>query len=384
MSLIVGAPTARWPGERRVAVVPSDVARYQKLGVDLRFERGAGEEAGFPDSAFTAVGLPEGLSRDDLLATADLLLAVHPLGENERAGLREGHTVVGLLDPLGDPRAIEDLARRGVTAFALELLPRISRAQPMDALSSQATVAGYKAALLAANNLSKLYPMLITAAGTIAPARVLVLGAGVAGLQAIATSRRLGAVVHAYDIRPAVKEQVESLGARFLELEIDTEEAEAAGGYAREMDEEFYRRQRELLTQAVAGSDAVITTAAVPGRRAPVLVTADMVRAMAPGSVVIDLAAETGGNCELTRAGESVRESGVTVLGPVNLAASLPHHASQMLSHNLRAFVSHLIEDGQIRLDADDEILRETLVARRGEVTSERLRRPAGGAGQTT
>jgi NAD(P) transhydrogenase subunit alpha len=282
--------------------------------------------------------------------------------------------VVGFMDPLGSPEGIRALAGTGATAFAVELVPRITRAQSMDALSSMATIAGYKAVILAADTLPQLFPMLMTAAGTIVAARVFVIGAGVAGLQAIATARRLGAVVEAYDVRPAVKEQVLSLGAKFVELPLAAGDAQDKGGYAKAMDEEFYRRQRETMARVVAQSDVVIATAAVPGRKAPVLITGAMVTGMKPGSVIVDLAAEQGGNCELTRPGESVVRDGVSVLGPVNVAASIPYHASQMYAKNVGNFVRQMVKDGALSIDTADEILRETLVTQGGEVVSPKLR----------
>ena len=301
-------------------------------------------------------------------------------GEMELA--RSGQAVLGLLNPLGNPAAIEQLAAKGLSSFALEFLPRISRAQSMDALTSMATVAGYKAALMAADTIKKMYPMMMTAAGTITPARVFVIGAGVAGLAAIANSHRLGAVVHAYDVRPAVKEQVESLGAKFVELDLGTEEAEGSGGYAQAMDEDFYRRQRELMTQVVAQSDVIITTALIPGTQAPMLITREAVEGMGPGSVIIDLAAEGGGNCELTQAGQTVEAHGVTLMGPVNLASSIPYHASQMYARNLTAFLENLIQEGEISLNREDPIIADTLLTHEGEVVNPRLReflsKPAG------
>ena len=331
-----------------MALIPAAVPALAKAGLEALVEPGAGAQAGHPDSAFEAQGARIAPDRTALFSSADVLVYVHGPDTGSAAGradlelLRGGQVVIGLLNPLGAPEAARELAEKGATAFALELVPRISRAQPMDALSSMATVAGYKAALLAADSLPKMYPMMITAAGTITPARVFVVGAGVAGLQAIVTSRRLGAVVHAYDIRPVVKEQVESLGARFVELGLETEGAEGSGGYARAMDEEFYRRQREVMAQVVAESDVVITTAAVPGRKAPTLITAEMVSRMRPGSIVVDLAAEGGGNCELTRPRETVEVNGVTIAGPVNLPSAIPYHASQMYANNTAAFLGNL------------------------------------------
>ncbi|HXV62470.1 MAG TPA: Re/Si-specific NAD(P)(+) transhydrogenase subunit alpha [Vicinamibacteria bacterium] len=378
--MIVGVQRESYPGERRVALVPTHLPRLGKAGLEVCVEAGAGDGAGFPDATYESSGARIVPDRRALCSEADLLLAVHGPGASadrraEELGLlRREQVVVGLLNPLGAPENGQALAERGVIGFALELLPRISRAQPMDALSSMATVAGYKAVLLAAAELGKMFPMMITAAGTITPARVFVIGAGVAGLQAIAVSHRLGAVVHAYDVRPAVKEQVESLGAKFVEMALETQAAEDASGYAKAMGEEFYQRQRELMGRAVADSDVVITTAAVPGKRAPVLITREMVLSMAPGSVVVDLAAEGGGNCELTRAGETVQLDGVTILGPVNLPATVPNHASQMYSSNVTAFVSNLIKDGRVDLDGDDPIVNDTLLTREGKVVSTRVR----------
>ena len=377
--MIVGVPVECYPHEQRVALVPGVVATLAKAGLAVHVEAGAGEKAGFPDAAYREQGARLAADRAELFASADVLLRVHGLGANPAGHpdlelLRSGQIVLGLLDPLGTPEAAGELAGTGVTAFALELLPRISRAQPMDALSSMATVAGYKAVLLAAGALSKMYPMMITAAGTITPARVFVVGAGVAGLQAIATSRRLGAVVQSYDIRPAVKEQVESLGAKFVELELETEEAEGAGGYAQDMGDEFYRRQRAMMAQVVAESDVVITTAAVPGKSAPILITEEMVQKMAPGSVIVDLAAEGGGNCELTRARETLEAHGVTILGPVNLPSTIPYHASQMYAKNLTAFLQNMVKDGELDLNFEDPILQDSLLTHQGEVVHPRVR----------
>ena len=374
--MIVGVPAESHPDERRVALVPTVIPALLGTGVDALLEPGAGSKAGFSDAAYEEQGARVATDREELFAAADVLLQVrgfHP-HHTDLAPLRSGQVLVGLLNPLGAPKVIQALAERGIVAFALELLPRISRAQSMDALTSMATVSGYKAVLLAAGAMSRMYPLLMTAAGTITPARVLVVGAGVAGLQAIATARRLGAVVQAYDVRPAAREQVESLGARFVELEMETETAEGAGGYAQEMDEDFYRRQRELMTAVVAESDAVITTAAVPGSRAPVLITEDAIREMRPGSVVVDLAAETGGNCELTRPGETVEVHGVTIAGPIELAATIPYDASQMYAKNVTAFLGGLLEDGAMHLNLEDEILRGTLLTHQGEVVHPRVR----------
>jgi len=371
-----------WPGETRVALVPGVLASLAKAGVEVLVEAGAGEAAGYPDASFAAKGATV-TSREAVLADARLVLTVRSLAasHDEAAVARLGrdHVVVGFLDPLQRAEGLKPLVATGAAAFALELLPRITRAQSMDALSSTATVVGYKAVLLAADALPKMMPMLMTAAGTVSPARVLVIGAGVAGLQAIATARRLGAVVEAYDVRPAVKDQIQSLGARFVELPLETGASEDKGGYAKAQDESFYRRQRELLGKVVADSDVVIGTAAVPGRKAPVLVTDDMLKAMRPGSVVVDLAAEQGGNCEATVAGETViRHAGVRVMGPVNLAASLPFHASQLYAKNVANFVLNMVKSGEPALDTGDEIVRDTLLARAGEVTSPRVREALG------
>jgi NAD(P) transhydrogenase subunit alpha len=371
--MIVGTPAESFPDERRVALTPGAVQPLTRAGAEVILERGAGEAAGFQDREFEDKGVRL-VSRAEVFATADVILQVRTPGANPAAGaadlgaLRPGQVLVGTAEPLTSHRVTRELARAGVSLFALELMPRITRAQSMDVLSSMATIAGYKAVLMAADALPRMFPMLMTAAGTVAPARVLVIGAGVAGLQAIATARRLGAVVEAYDVRPAVKEQVESLGASFVELDLEAEASEDAGGYARAMDEEFYRRQRELMARVVAGNDVVVSTAAVPGKRAPVLVTTEMVEAMRPGSVVLDLAAERGGNCELTRPGETVRHGAVTVIGPLNLPSTVPYHASQMYARNATTFLTHLIKDGELQLDLEDEITRGTLVTRAGEI----------------
>jgi NAD(P) transhydrogenase subunit alpha len=432
VSVIIGVPKETALGERRVAMVPRAFAALQKSGAELLIEPGAGEASGYPDAEYVDKGARLAAGRDELFAAADVLLFVRVPGtwqaaaaaaaadaggsvtpgqaaapgragpaqpaDPDLARLRPGQLLVGFADPLALPAACRELAARGVTAFAMELMPRITRAQSMDALSSMATLSGYKAVLLAADTLPRLFPMLMTAAGTVTPARVLVIGAGVAGLFAAATARRLGAVVSAYDVRPASREQVESVGAKFLSLPLESSGSEDRGGYAKEMDAEFYRRQRELMTGAVREHDVVITTAAVPGKRAPVLVTRDMVAGMAPGSVIVDLAAERGGNCELTRPGETVVEHGVTVLGPLNLPATVPYHASQLYARNVASFLGHLLRDvkpddrpagpasaatadapgpgggpPQILIDTADEITRETLIARGGEVVHERL-----------
>jgi NAD(P) transhydrogenase subunit alpha len=378
--VIVGVPKETFPGERRVALVPSVLPNLAKAGLQVAIESGAGAESGFSDAEFAAKGAQVLPDRASLFSAADIIVQVLCYGSNDRTGkadlplLRQGQLLIGFMRPLGSLETIQEIASAGVASFAVELMPRITRAQSMDALSSMATVCGYKAVVLAADSLPRMLPMLTTAAGTITPARVLIVGAGVAGLQAIATARRLGAVVSAYDLRPAAKEQVQSLGARFVELPLETKDAEDQRGYARAQDEAFYARQRELLGRVVAESDVVITTAVVPGKRAPVLITREMVERMTPGSVIVDLAAERGGNCELTRAEETVVVHGVTIIGQINLASAIPYHASQMYARNLSAFLLHLVKEGRVSLNRDDEIIRETLLTEGGEVVHERVR----------
>jgi NAD(P) transhydrogenase subunit alpha len=370
-----------WPGETRVAVVPGVVSALVKAGVEVVVEAGAGLAAGFPDAQYAEKGAALA-GRDQVLAEAAMILSVRSLsgGQDQEAlsRLRKGQVVVGFLDPLQRPEGTKALAARGVTSFALELLPRISRAQSMDALSSTATMVGYKAVLLAADTLPRMMPMMMTAAGTVAPARVFVIGAGVAGLQAIATARRLGAVVEAYDVRPAVKDQIHSLGAKFVELPLETAAAEDKGGYAKAQDESFYKRQRELLAKVVADSDIVISAAAVPGKKAPVLVTEEMLKAMRPGSVIVDLAAEQGGNCEASEAGKDVVRHGVTVLAPLSLATTIPHHASQLYAKNVANFVVNMVKKGELQLEADDEIVRDSMLTREGEIVHPRVREALG------
>jgi NAD(P) transhydrogenase subunit alpha len=379
----VGVPKETWPGETRVSLIPASAAALKKSGLDVIVEQRAGAAAGFPDDAFERAGAVIA-SRSDVFSQADILLQVRALPA-DLAALRAGQVVIGFADPLGAPDDVRALAGRGVTAFSMELMPRITRAQSMDALSSMATIAGYKGVLLAADHLPRMFPMMMTAAGTLAAARVFIVGAGVAGLQAIATSRRLGAKVEAYDVRPVVKEQVQSLGARFVEMELETQNAEDKGGYAKAQDESFYKRQREMMLRVVAASDVVITTALIPGKKAPTLVTQEMVEAMAPGSVVVDLAAERGGNCALTRPDEVVDHNGVTIIGPSNPPALVPYHASQMYAKNITTFLSHLLgKDGakkpSLELDLNDEITRETLLARDGDVVHARVRELLGAA----
>lgn len=368
-----------YAGERRVALVPANVPQLAKAKLEVLVEAGAGVAAGFPDQHFTDKGATVVSDRQAAME-ADILLQVRSAGMDAESGvavrnqLRPGQIVIGSCDPLGRPQAIADWATSGATLFALELIPRITRAQSMDVLSSQATIAGYRAVLLAASELPKMFPMMMTAAGTLTAAKAFVIGAGVAGLQAIATCRKLGAVVSAYDVRPACREQVESLGGKFVELPLDASSSEDKGGYAKAMDEEFYRRQRELLASVVAQSDVVITTAAIPGRQSPLLVTADAVRSMQPGSVIIDLAAERGGNCELSQPDTRIVENGVTILGPTNIATDIPHHASQMLGNNVVKFLNNMIKDGVLNLNLEDEIVRDTLVVHQGEVSNTRVK----------
>jgi NAD(P) transhydrogenase subunit alpha len=373
VAVSIGVPRETFPGERRVALVPRACDALGKLGASVVVEQSAGAEAGFLDEQYASRGAR--LASRKEVFQADIIVQVRSLGANPEVGradlplLRSGQTVIGFGEPLTALEQDSELARAGVSFFAMELMPRITRAQSMDALSSMATIAGYRAVLLAATALPKIFPMLMTAAGTVTPARVLILGAGVAGLQAIATARRMGAVVSAYDVRSAVKEQIESLGAKFVVLDIDTGASEDKGGYAKAMDEAFYRRQRELLTNVIREQDVVISTAAVPGKKAPILITAEMASALAPGSVIVDVAAERGGNCELTRPGETVVHQGINILGPLNLASSAPFHASQMYSSNVTSFLKLMLgKDGAFQVNRDDEIIRETLVTYGNEV----------------
>ena len=377
--MIVGVVKESFPGEARVAMVPGLVPQLAKAGIEVIIESGAGSAAGFLDTEYSAKGARVVSERSEVFKTADLVAQVRALGANPEAGaadlelLRDGQVVVGTCEPLTEHEADTKTAEKGVMLFSMEMMPRITRAQSMDVLSSMATIAGYKAVLIAANTLPKMFPMMMTAAGTVAPARVFVVGAGVAGLQAIASAKKLGAIVEAYDVRPAVKEQVESLGGKFVELELETDAAEDAGGYAKELGEDFYRKQREMMVKVVAASDVVITTAAIPGKKAPVLVTEEMVKGMHPGSVIVDLAAERGGNCELTRAGETVDYNGVRIIGPVNIPATVPFHASQMYAKNITTFLLHLTKEGQLTVDLEDEITVGTLITRGGKVVHPRV-----------
>jgi NAD(P) transhydrogenase subunit alpha len=378
--MIVGVPRESFPGERRVALVPAAVPNLTKAGLEVVVEAGAGIGAGYPDADYAAKGAKVVADRTEVFRAADIVVQVLCYGSNDKTGkadvplFRSGQVLIGFLRPLGSLETIQEIASIGVTSFSVELMPRTTRAQSMDVLSSMATICGYKAVVLAADTSPRIFPMLTTAAGTITPGRVLVIGAGVAGLQAIATARRLGAVASAYDLRPAAKEQVQSLGGRFVELPIEAKDAEDARGYARAQDENFYKRQRELLGKVVAESDVVISAAVIPGKKPPILVTKEMVASMAPGSVIIDLAGERGGNCELTRPGEIVIEHGVTIIGWFNLASTVPYHASQMYARNVSAFLLHLVKDGRLELNLEDEIVRETMLTHGGEVVNARVR----------
>lgn len=378
--MIVGVPRETFPGERRVALVPAVIPNLTKAGLEVVVEAGAGESAGYLDADYAAKGAKIVTDRAEVFRAADMVVQVLCYGSNDKTGkadvpyFRRGQVLIGFLRPLGSIETIQEIASKGVTSFSVELMPRTTRAQSMDALSSMGTICGYKAVILAADKLPRIFPMLTTAAGTITPGRVLVIGAGVAGLQAIATARRLGAVASAYDLRPAAKEQVQSLGGRFVELPIEAKDAEDARGYARAQDETFYKRQRELLGKVVAESDVVVSAAVVPGKKPPVLVTKEMVASMAPGSVIVDLASERGGNCELTRPGEITVEHGVTIIGWLNLASTVPYHASQMYARNVSSFLLHLVKEGKFQLNLDDEIVRETLLTRDGEVANARVR----------
>ena len=363
--MIVGVPKETAEGERRVALTPNAVSRLMNGGVEVVVESGAGDGSFFSDEEYLEAGAT---TVPSIFESADLVVAVRKPGDV--TSLSPGAVLAAMIQPLVDHAAVTSIAEAGVTSFSLDAIPRIARAQSMDVLSSMASLAGYKAAVIAADTLGKLFPMMMAASGTTPPAKGLVLGAGVAGLQAIATARRLGAVLSGYDVRPVVREQVESLGATFLEIELD-EEAEDAGGYARELSEEARRKGQELVHSAAQDMDFVITTAAIPGRTAPRLIDAAMVRDMRPGAVIVDLAAETGGNCELTRPGETVVENGVTIVGPLNLPSSMPTHASQMYARNMLNFINHIVKDGEIIIDTEDEITKGCLITRDGEIVHE-------------
>ena len=374
--MIVGVPRESVPGERRVALVPDLVAKLRQAGLDIVVQTSAGAEAGFLDAAYVEKGAR---IESDVLAQADVVIKVQPPTADEISQIKNGTTLICFLQPYTNASGIQALAARKVAAFSMELMPRITRAQPMDALSAMSTVAGYKAVLIAASHLPKFFPLLMTAAGTLSPARVFIVGAGVAGLQAIGTAKRLGAVVEAYDTRPVVKEQVESLGGKFVELGLETKDAQAATGYAKAQSEEFYENQRQMMLKVVAAADVVIPTALVPGKRAPILITEEMVQAMRPGSVLVDLAAEQGGNCALTEPGKEVVKHGVTIIGPVNIASTVPFHASQMYARTVTNYLLHLCKDGKIEMNLDDELTRGPLVTRDGQVVHEVVKGQIGG-----
>lgn len=378
--MIIGVPKELCPGETRVALVPANVAALVKQGRQVLIEAGAGDAAGYPDAFYIEAGAKL-VSRAEVFAEAEIIAQVQTAGQNrvngdpDVANLKAGQLLIGMMDPLGNPAFAQQVAKTGASAMAMELIPRISRAQSMDVLSSMAMIAGYKAVLIAAGTSPRMFPMNMTAAGTLQPARVFVMGAGVAGLQACATARRLGAVVEAYDVRAAAREQILSVGAKPIELKIATESAEGKGGYAAEQSEEFIRKQREAMADVLAQQDVVITTAAIPGAKSPVLVTAEMVKRMKPGSVIVDLAAERGGNCELTKLGEVIVDNGVTILGPDNVPATVAFHASQMYGKNVENTLMHLIDkEGKLTYDMEDEIIVGTLVAHQGDVPHARMR----------
>ena len=391
--MIVGVPKEIYPGERRVALVPAVLPALAKAGLEVVIEAGAGSQAGYPDSAYTEKGAKVLPNRAAVFSTAEIIVQVLCYGSNDVNGkddiplLRRDQVLIGFLRPLGTEEVVQQIAGAGVASFSVELMPRTTRAQSMDALSSMGTISGYKAVIIAAETSPKLFPMMTTAAGTVTPARVFIIGAGVAGLQAISTARRLGAVASAYDMRAASKEQVQSLGGRFVELPVEAKDAQDARGYGTAQDETFYARQRELLTRVVAESDVVITSAVIPGKKSPVLITADMVKGMALGSVIVDLASERGGNCELTRVGETIDAHGVTIIGARNLAGTVPYHASQMYARNVTTFLTYMVKEGKLQLNTQDEITRETMVTRGGEIVNQRVREffklpaltPAGG-----
>ena len=380
--MIIGIPSEIKPGEERVAMSPANVQSLTDKSVQVLFQTNAGSAAGYPNAEYTAAGATLTDDRAEIFAKADIVLQVQSFGSNndnsasDLASLRKGQLVIGMMDPLAAPQAAQAVADKGASAIALELVPRISRAQSMDVLSSMATLSGYKAVLMGASAAPRIFPMLMTAAGTLQPARVLIMGVGVAGLQACATAKRLGGIVEAYDVRPAAREQIISVGAKPIELDLDTDESEGAGGYAKEQGEDFLRRQRELMTAVVAEQDIIITTAAIPGAKSPILVTEDMVKAMKPGSVIVDLAAERGGNCDLTEQGKTVMAHGVTILGPENVPSELAYHASQMYGKNMQTLLELILDDqGNLNLDFNDEIVAGTVVAHNGEVPHPYMRK---------
>lgn len=379
--MIIGVPLELKPGENRVAFAPGNVSAWTKKGVKVLIQASAGQAAGYLDSDYEQAGAQIIATREEIFAQSDIVLQVQSFGSNKEnsdsdlALLREGQVIAGMMDPLASPDVASTLAERKVTAFAMEMVPRISRAQSMDVLSSMATLAGYKAVLLGASALPRILPMLMTAAGTLQPGRVFIMGVGVAGLQACATAKRLGGVVEAYDVRPAAREQILSVGAKPIELALEAEGTEDKGGYAKAQGEDFLRRQRELMTAVIAQQDIVITTAAVPGAKSPILVTEDMVKAMKPGSVIVDLAAERGGNCELTQLGKTIVAHGVTIIGPDNIPSTIPNHASQMYGKNMEVLLGHMINaEGNLSLDFEDEVIFETVIAHGGNVPHARMR----------
>lgn len=376
----LGVVKETFPGERRVALIPQNIAELKKSGIDVVVESGAGLSSFISDDDYRKAGAEVTSRREDVLKNVDLVCYVRgPGADTNNLGdlniIKKNTALVGMMEPLANPDIIQKVAESGVTAFALELMPRITRAQGMDVLSSMATIAGYRAVIVAADIYSRIFPMLMTAAGTLLPAKVFIIGAGVAGLQAIAVAKKLGASVEAYDVRPEVKEQVQSLGAKFIELGLETKDASEKSGYAKALSEEFYKKQREMMLKVIEASDIVITTALVPGKKAPVLVTEEMVKGMKPGSVVIDLAAEKGGNCELTKPGEIVDHKGVKIVGLVNSPSDIPVHASQMYSNNIKNFLKTIVKDGQLRIDTSDEIVAGTLVTQNGQITNEMVKK---------
>ena len=383
--MIIGIPSEIKTGERRVAMSPVNVKSLTDKGIKVLFQANAGDASGYPDAEYEQAGATITTDRAEIFAAADILLQVQTFGSNndnsdgDLASLRSGQVVIGMMDPLATPSAAQAVVGTGATAIALELVPRISRAQSMDVLSSMATLAGYKAVLMGASASPRIFPMLMTAAGTLKPARVLIMGVGVAGLQACATAKRLGALVEAYDVRPAAREQIISVGAKPVELDLDTGESEGAGGYAKAQGEDFLRRQRELMTAVIAEQDIIITTAAIPGAKSPILVTEDMVKAMKPGSVIVDLAAERGGNCDLTQQGKTIIAHGVTIIGPENVPSELAYHATQMYGKNLQTLLELIIDgEGNLNLDFKDEIVAGTVVAHRGDVPHPHMRKLLG------
>jgi NAD(P) transhydrogenase subunit alpha len=374
----IGVAKESFPGERRVAITPASIPNIKKLGLQVVVQSGAGLDAGYEDASYLDKGAQIVPSRREVF-DCEMVVQVRAAGENPQLGaedlplIKQGQVIIASCDALSSLSQIEPIAKAGATLFALELIPRITRAQSMDILSSQATIAGYRAVLMGAMELHKIFPMMMTAAGTLSAAKVFVLGAGVAGLQAIATAKKLGAIVYAYDLRPACREQVESLGGKFVVLDIDSGSSEDKGGYAKAMDEAFYHRQREELAKTVAQCDVVITTAAIPGKRSPLLVTSHAVRSMQPGSVIVDLAAQRGGNCELTQADQRVVDSGVVILGPTNIVSDAAYHASLMFSNNVTKFLQNLIAEGKPNIRMEDEIIRDTLVTHHGNVVHPKL-----------